>query len=237
MSRIKAVLFDLDDTLWPIVPAIERAERVLYDWLHANAPEVACEVSIESMRARRQALMASDPVYQIDLRALRRAVLAEAFQRHGGDPALVETGMDVFSRARNEVEPFDDVLPGLNTMRTRVMLGSISNGVADLDAIGLAHFFQTSIAAYHFGRAKPDRSIFLAACNTLGVAPHEAVYVGDDPLLDVVGAQRAGLRAVWMNRELHPGRAFPAQVQPDATCKDLHDLNAWLDERLQEASC
>lgn len=230
MSVIKAVLFDLDDTLWPIVPVIERAENVLYEWLKRHAPAVAREVTIEGMRQRRQELMATDPVYQLDLRALRHAVLVEAFRENGGDIAMAEQAINVFSKARNEVTPFDDVLPTLTRLRDRVTLGSISNGVADLQAIGIAHFFSTSVAAHRFGRAKPDASIFHAACEALGVAPHEAVYVGDDPLLDVQGAQNAGLQAVWMNRpELGSARPLPEDIRPHAVCTTLFELHHWLE--------
>lgn len=230
MPNIKAVLFDLDDTLWPIVPVIQRAETLMYDWLIVHAPAVAERVSIDGMRQRRQELMATDPVYQLDLRALRHAVLTEAFIATGHDTALVEQAMHVFSRARNEVTPFADVLPALSRLRQRVALGSVSNGVADLQAIGLAHFFDASIAAYRFGRAKPDAAIFHAACTALDVRPEEAVYVGDDPLLDVEGAQKAGLRAVWINRpELEPTRRLPEHVRPDAICATLHELDQWLD--------
>lgn len=229
MSVIKAVLFDLDDTLWPIVPVIRRAENILYAWLCAHAPQVAQHVSIESMRARRQELMATDPVYQLDLRRLRHAVLKEAFVRTGQDVSLVDSAMEIFSRARNEVTPFEDVVPTLSHLRDRVALGSVSNGVADLHAIGLAHFFQVSVAAHRVGYAKPDAAIFHAACTELGVAPQEAVYIGDDPLLDVEGAQKAGLRAVWMNRqELTQVRTLPAHVRPDAICTTLYELDRWL---------
>ncbi|HZW14087.1 MAG TPA: HAD family hydrolase [Noviherbaspirillum sp.] len=229
MSVIKAVLFDLDDTLWPIVPVIERAENVLYEWLKHHAPAVACQVTIEGMRQRRQELMATDPVYQLDLKALRHAVLVEAFRENGGDVAMAEKAVDVFSRARNEVTPFDDVLPTLTSLRDRVVLGSISNGVADLHVIGIAHFFSASVAAHRFGRAKPDAAIFHAACEALDVAPHEAVYVGDDPLLDVQGAQNAGLQAVWINRpELGPARPLPDNIRPHAICTTLFELEHWL---------
>jgi len=234
MHAFKAILFDLDDTLWPIVPAIERAERVLYAWLQDHAPTVADAVSIEGMRARRQALMATDPIYQIDLRRLRHAVLTEAFHAHGEDPAMVEQAMDVFSRARNEVDLFPDVVPALSAMRQCFLLGSVSNGVADLQAIGMAHYFHSSVAAYQLGCAKPDPEIFLHACAALQVAPHEAVYVGDDPHLDVAGAQGAGLAAVWLDRRLYGNRPLPPDVAPDAICSDLHELNAWLETpRLQ----
>ena len=229
MSPIKAVLFDLDDTLWPIVPVIKRAENLMFAWLAEHAPAVARRVSIDGMRARRQELMATDPVYQIDLRILRRVVLNEAFTEAGADPALIEGAMEVFSKARNEVTPFADVLPTLHRLQERVALGSVSNGVADLHAIGIAHFFRTSVAAHRMGCAKPEATIFLAACDSLGVAPEETVYVGDDPLLDVEGAQRAGLRGVWINRPgLEPVRALPAHVRPDATFTDLYELDRWL---------
>ena len=230
MSNIRAVLFDLDDTLWPIVPVIKRAEKLLYAWLKLHAPPVAQRVTIESMRERRQELMATDPVYQIDLRLLRRAVLVEAFSETGLDMRLVDEAMDVFSTARNEVTPFEDVLPALERLRGRVILGSISNGVADLHAIGMADYFQASVAAHHMGFAKPDAAIFHAACAALGVAPDEALYVGDDPFLDVEGAQKAGLRAAWINRlELGPERVLPEQICPDVVVGNLYELEKWLE--------
>lgn len=230
MSTIKAVLFDLDDTLWPIVPVIKRAETVLYEWLKVHAAPVTRRVTIESMRARRQQLMATDPIYQLDLRRLRHAVLLEAFIESGLDVRMVDQAMDVFSKARNEVTPFADVRPTLERLQGRVILGSVSNGVADLHAIGLAHFFQASIAAYRVGRAKPDAAIFQAACDAINVLPEEALYIGDDPLLDVEGAQKAGLLAAWMNRvELGPDRVLPGHVRPDVVFRDLRELEHWLE--------
>lgn len=233
MPAIKAVLFDLDDTLWPIVPVIERAENILFAWLAEHAPALTRQFTIESLRARRQALMATDPVYQLDLRRLRHAGLTEAFLSVGEDIALVDQAMAVFSRARNEVTPFDDVLPVLERLRGIVPLGSVSNGVADLEAIGLAHYFRASVAAHRVGRAKPDAAIFHAACHAIGVAPQEAVYVGDDPLLDVQGAQNAGMYAAWINRpELEPARVLPEHVRPDAICNTLFELEQWIRERI-----
>jgi HAD superfamily hydrolase (TIGR01509 family) len=237
MTSIKAVLFDLDDTLWPIMPVIDRAEIVLFDWLLGHAPAVARKFTIESLRARRLALMETNPRYALNLRQLRHEALTEAFISCAEDPAKVEQAMTVFSEARNAVTPFDDVRPGLTRLQGRFALGSVSNGVADLEAIGLAHYFQTSIAAHHFGRAKPDPSLFHAACDALNVAPGEAVYIGDDPVLDVEAAQKAGLHAVWMNRpELQPRRVLPDHVRPSAICTSLLELDQWLTGRIMETT-
>ena len=130
-------------------------------------------------------------------------------------------------QARKAVIPDDDVLPGLLKLKNRVLIGSISNGNADLRTIGLSHHFKVSVAASAFGVAKPDAAIFLAACEELGVAPEDAVYVGDDVLLDVRGAQRAGLRAVWMNRT-GSTKHMEHEVVPDAIVSDFDELLDWL---------
>jgi FMN hydrolase / 5-amino-6-(5-phospho-D-ribitylamino)uracil phosphatase len=229
-TSIKAILFDLDDTLWPIEPVIQRAEIALYDWLTAHTPQVAQQYTIEGLRTRRGILMAAEPRYRIDLWSLRHTVLTEAFLAVGEDPTKVELAMAVFSRARNTVTPFEDVLPTLKRLGNRAVLGSISNGFADLEEIGMAHHFQVSIAAHRMGCAKPDPAIFHAACDALKVSPAETVYVGDDPLLDVEGAQKAGLRGVWINRF---ERAIPDHVQPDAAFTSLYELAHWLDPWLK----
>lgn len=232
----QAILFDLDDTLWPIAPVIIEAERKLHAWLAAHAPRVALQFSIDSLRQHRLDLLAREPHFASDLGALRRAGLLTAFETAGEDGAKVEAAMTHFFAARNAVTPYEDVLPGLARLKGRIRLGTISNGNADLEVIGLAHHFEVSLAASQFGRAKPDPAIFHAACAALGVEPAAALYVGDDLLLDVAGAQRAGMRALWLNRHGASQSAAPgaAQVRPDAVCATFDEIIGWLDRQQEE---
>jgi putative hydrolase of the HAD superfamily len=223
----KAILFDLDDTLWPIAPVILRAEESVFAWLREHAPRVAERFTIESLRQARLELLARQPEFHLDLGKLRRAGLHAAFEEAGEDAAKVELAMVQYFAARNAVIPYDDVLPGLLRLKDQVLVGSISNGNADLQTIGLSHHFKVSVAAHQLGVAKPDSAIFLAACRELGVAPEDAVYVGDDVLLDVQGAQRAGLRAVWMNRT-GSTRHLEHEVVPDAIVSNFDELLDWL---------
>jgi HAD superfamily hydrolase (TIGR01549 family) len=227
MTIPRAILFDLDDTLWPIGPVIARAEEKVHAWLAANTPRVTERFSIEELRAARMALLKQQPEFHLDLGALRRAGLHAAFAEVGEDAASVEHAMQVYYQARNTVELYEDVLPALEELGTLAVVGSISNGNADLETIGLAHHFKFSLSAGAHGSAKPDPAIFLAACAALNVAPAEAVYVGDDILLDVQGAQRAGLRAVWLNRT-GSTRHLEHGVVPDAICRDFSELLEWL---------
>lgn len=48
--------------------------------------------------------------------------------------------------------------------------------------------------------AKPHPDAFLTACSAIGVQPHEALYVGDEPITDAAAAREAGLRSIWLDR-------------------------------------
>jgi len=226
--RPKAILFDLDDTLWPLAAVLAHAEQALHDWLAQHAPAVTQRFTVSALRERRAALHAAEPSLRGDVGALRRAGLADAFAEAGADAGRIDAAMAYFVAARSAVTLYDDVLPGLARLAPDYLLGSISNGNADLAVAGLASFFSVSLAAGRHGPAKPDPALFVAACAALGLAPAEVVYVGDDLQLDVVAAQAAGLRAVWLNR--HGSDAhLAAGVVPDAICADFDALLRWLD--------
>lgn len=227
---IKAITFDLDDTLWPIGPTIFEAERKLHRWLEANAPAVAGRFPVERMRELRPEAFAWAEANGTthDLRSVRRFQIGLAFERAGGDPALVPQAYEVFELARQEVRLYADVLENLVLLAARYPLAGITNGFADLGRAGLAPYFRFSLAAGVFGVAKPDPKIFHAACERLGCAPDEVLHVGDDPHYDVMGAQGAGMPAIWINRK---SASWEHARAPHGECVDLHELVRWLDAR------
>lgn len=228
--QIQAVLFDLDDTLWPVAPVIQYAEATLYQWMMFNTPEVARHYSIERMRTYREKLVKTNPRFQYDLWSLRHALLSTLFKECKVDVSKADEAMAVFADARNKVSLYDDVLPGLQALGKRVRLGSVSNGFADLNEIGLAAHFKVSLAAHRFGCAKPDPRIFTAACHALDLKPEQVMYVGDDLLLDVEGAQKVGMHGVWMNRhQLEQDKPHHAHIRPHAVVSSLHDVLALVD--------
>ena len=106
--------------------------------------------------------------------------------------------------------------------------------LADLERIGLAHHFAFQLGSREHGAAKPEASIFHAACTRLGVAPAQVLHVGDHADMDVAGAIAAGLRGCWINRDAatwtHP------QLQPDLQFDTLTGLADWLDANLDAAA-
>ena len=69
---------------------------------------------------------------------------------------------------------------------------------------------------------KPDRRLFDAAVNRLGVQPSECAYVGDRQFEDVMGSRTVGMTAIWINRQDRP--ADPDLPTPDAEIRDLMEL-------------
>jgi len=164
-----------------------------------------------SMRNLRADVASRHPGQRHDLTWLRRQALAEQFAAAGYASPPVDEALEVFFGGRNRVALYADVRPALERLRTKYRLFAVSNGNADLARCGIADLFEGHITAAAAGAAKPDARIFGLLLREAGVEPIEVLHIGDDPLADVVGATRAGMQSVWLNRE---GRAWPAQFAP-----------------------
>jgi HAD superfamily hydrolase (TIGR01549 family) len=195
-----AVTLDLDDTLWPVWPNIQAAEADLLAWLALNAPLTASRCDAAALRAERDNVLRERPDLAHDLGALRREGLRRALTAAGDDPALAEPGFEVFYAARQRVTLFDDALPALERISQRYPVMALTNGNADIERIGIGHFFKGAVSAHEVGVGKPDERIFQEACRRLSLQPHQVLHVGDDGLLDVIGALDAGMQAAWIDR-------------------------------------
>lgn len=210
MLDVRAICFDLDNTLWDVWPVILRAEREMYDFLAERYPKTVANLTIETLREVRNEVALEFPEMQHDFTFLRKQSLRKLAQLHAYPDRLVEEAFDVFMRARNEVTLYDEVLPALEALRARFRLFTASNGNADLAKIGIAHWFERSLAARDAGALKPDPALFLKTIEGTGLAVEEVAYVGDDPLMDVVGARRAGMLPIWLNRT---GAEWPSDIE------------------------
>jgi len=234
MITPRVLSLDLDDTLWHTAPVLANAERDLIDWLRSRHPEVMRDHDMESMRALRARVAARFPQQSHDMTFVRRRALIEQFSAPGprapgprapgfGDiEAAVDAAMEIFMVGRNRVVLYDDVRPALQRLRGRYRLFALSNGNADLARCGIADLFEGHVTAAAAGVAKPDAKIFTHLAHAAGVEPIEVLHVGDDPLADVVGATRAGMQSVWLNRDARP---WPAQFAPPTrTAVSLADI-------------
>ena len=102
------------------------------------------------------------------------------------------------------VRPWPDAAPLMETLKKQgYKLGLVTNGPEDFQTekakrIGLFDCFDCVLTSGAEGRAKPHPQIFAHALQLLGCDPEEAVFVGDSPVADVCGARGVGMHAVWM---------------------------------------
>lgn len=225
---IRAITIDLDDTLWPVLPALELADRAVDDYLREHWPDVARAWPIPAMRELRAQVAESRPDLAHDFTTQRKLTQQHVFASCGVADAPLGTLWEIYFATRNAVEPWPDSIPALQRLARRWPLASLTNGNADLTRIGVQAHFAHHVCSRDVGAAKPDPRIFHAAVAQFGVAAHEVLHVGDDPGLDVIGARRAGLRTAWINRR---GEAWPAELgeTPELAFRDLAELADWLE--------
>lgn len=228
---IRALTLDLDDTLWPVLPALERADQAVDAWLRQHHPDVARAWPITAMRELRARVAAERLDLAHDFTTQRQLTLRHVFDASGIAEAPIDTLWEIYFAARNQVELYPDSLPALERIAARWPLASLTNGNADLARVGIERHFAHHVCARDHGAAKPDPGIFLAAAELLGVAPADVLHVGDDPAMDVRGAREAGLRSAWINRERLP---WPRDMGPPPEL-DLPDMTALVDWLEQHA--
>jgi putative hydrolase of the HAD superfamily len=191
---IRAITLDLDDTIWPIAPAIDRAEAALDAWMVEHAPRAAQRWPLQARRALRDAVDAEHPQLAHDFTRQRLITLERMLRESGEDVTRVDAAFEAYFAARCDVEHYADSVDALHRLAARVPLAAVSNGNACLTRIGLMPLFRFQLGAREHGAAKPAASIFHAACVQLECAPSQVLHVGDDIELDVIGAANAGLR-------------------------------------------
>jgi putative hydrolase of the HAD superfamily len=211
LNHIRAICFDLDNTLWDVWPVILRAEKSMYDFLAARYPKTVANLTTEALRDARNQVAVDHPQMSHDFTFLRKQALRNLAALHGYPDVLVDEAFQVFIDARNDVALYEEVMPALTTLQARYRLFTASNGNADLQKIGIAHLFERSIAARQVGALKPDPIVFQKVIEGTDLDIGEVIYVGDDPLMDVVGSRAAGMHPIWINRD---GAIWPQDLEP-----------------------
>jgi len=232
MDDIRAITVDLDDTLWPIQPVIAAAESKLYDWLTENCPKAARHHDVDSMRELRLSIAHSEAEIAHDLGEIRRRSLVRLIVHEGGYPAhYVEQAMAEFLEHRNNVEFFSDAMPFLEQASRFFPILGITNGNADPERTGLGRLLCHHVSASDIGVAKPDTKVFLTACDYLGMPPQSVLHIGDHPVQDILGAARAGMKTVWINRN---GAIWGEAHSADHEVTSLEQVLSLLPDTLQE---
>jgi len=191
---IRAVLFDVDDTLY---------DEAMF--VRSGFAAVAEELG-------RRGVPDPDGVSELFRRVHfdegRDRVFNKAAERLGFDESWIPELVRIYREHEPELELFEEVPGLLRDLRGAYRLGCVTDGWLTTQrnkvaALGLGELVDEVVLSDEFGREfwKPHERPFLACCERLGVGPGEAIFVGDNPERDVQGARNAGLVSVRLRRE------------------------------------
>jgi putative hydrolase of the HAD superfamily len=225
MSRWRAVVFDLDDTLYP--------ER---EYVRGGFEAVARWAS-ESLGEKPQAVF--DELWAMFEAGVRRDTFDRWLQRRGRAPEAERAEMiEAYRRHRPRLAPYPDVVPALEGLHGKARLGLITEGPravqdAKLDALGLRSWFDKVVVLGEEERTdwKPSRLPFDRWLQGSEIRPETAVYLGDNPAKDFLAARRAGWASIRVRRSdgLHrQEEPLGPEARPDREISDLQSLTSIL---------
>jgi putative hydrolase of the HAD superfamily len=211
---MKAVIFDLDDTLYPYI-----------QYVHSGFAAVATYVDRHFRVPAKDAYATLRCASEVDARGSELQRLCDVYRL---DRSIVPALLRQFNAHHPQLWLTHDAAAVLgNLRRTGWRLGLLTNGDPSIqkkkvEVLGLAALIDHVVyASEHAPGGKPAREPFIEVLCRLEVAPHDAVMVGDDPVNDVDGARAVGIRTIFL---AGTGRAH--EDAADAVVHALSDVPA-----------
>jgi len=208
---IKAVFFDLYLTLVRYQPSQEELEakalkgfgiNVTHEALHH--PILTANEFIYQQIAKRPLSQRSREETMALYMEYQRIVLKEA--GIAAEEKVVLGLLGIMQQAKMDLVLFDDVPAVLDDLKKRgLKLGLISNIEKDMTAtlnkLSLSSKLDIVVTSQDAGFNKPQPEIFRYALKQAGVQPAEAVYIGDQYQVDIIGAKAAGMKGILLDRD------------------------------------
>ncbi len=229
---VSAVLLDLDDTVFDH----RHSSRSALQAVHRRHAALA-EVPFERFEHEHARILEDFHLEVLFGRIALDDARVERFRRLfevSGIAAETDVARAAAAMYREEYQAARRAVTGaaalLEALRRRARVGIVSNNVLaeqqeKLRYCELAAHVDVLIVSEETGTVKPDPAIFQVALDRLGATAAEAVMVGDSWAADVVGARRAGIRAIWFNPDARP------RPEPSTEVAELRALEP-LDEVL-----
>lgn len=192
---IKAIVFDMDDTLYPESAYVLSGFRQVANWA-----ETTLDIPAEEGYA------AFKRLFDEGVRGKTFNEWLQHFDRF--DKALIPAMVDVYRAHDPEISPFPSIPTLLARLHGRYKIGLVSDGYLEVQqrkfaALGLQEYFDAVVFSDQFGRDnwKPSSVPFVAVLEQLASNASETVYVADNVRKDFLGARRVGMYTVWLREK------------------------------------
>lgn len=223
---IKAVVFDVDDTLYDLSTPFKEACRTVF-------PEdtgLDLEGAFLASRRYSDSVYASSLSGKISMEEMYIYRFENAFRDYGKkiDAQTALFFQAVYEQKQQEIKMTEAMKKLLENLSGKMKLGIVTNGPTQhqwdkVNALGVEQWIPKEhiLISGEIGIAKPDTGIFAAELGRLDLQKEDVCYVGDSFENDIVGAKGAGWKAVWYN---HRGHEATGDVMPDYIVRTEKEL-------------
>lgn len=218
---IKAVVFDLDDTL------ISEKEYMIGGF-KAVASKISSDFNFDSFMMFLKIKQLSEKSYS--------NVFNRVLDFYGikYDLSYINELVKVYRNHDTKVQFYNDIIPIIDELRKRkIKLGIITDGyketqVNKLNQLNCSALFDSIIITDNFGREywKPHKLPYIRVSKELGVSYNEMIYIGDNPSKDFSGANELGIKTIQITRinGIYRDNAVKAGYEAKAKIYDMRDL-------------
>ncbi len=235
---IKAVLFDLDDTLYTSFGALnERSYDAVADWAGQNLgiPAAAFREQAVAWRKHYHTALHAEPESHDRILPMQSALeyfgvnpILYAQQLHNLYWDTLIAGMEL----RPGTPELLDELRGMGIQTCVCTNMMIDRQMEKIRKLGLAERFDAFVASEEAGRDKPSPRIFELCLKKCGCAPSEAIMVGDNQEHDIGGAFASGIRyGIWINWTGEPHARYDC---PHYEAADMYGVRKCIFEILKK---
>ncbi|MGW0733402.1 HAD family hydrolase [Streptomyces sp. NPDC002851] len=225
---IKAVLWDIDDTIFDYATADTEGMRAHLEaegTLDRYGTATAALTRWKRITDRHWTRFGTG---EVDFLTQRRDRVRDFLERSLTDAEADDWFHRYLAHYEAAWALFPDTVPALDALAATHRHAILSNSAAfqqerKLRTLGVRDRFEAVLCAAELGVAKPAVEAFLAACTALGLAPEEIAYVGDQPEIDARGARDAGLLGIWLDRS-GTGAQLPGGVHRITGLDELPEL-------------
>ena len=228
IEKVRAISFDLDDTLYDNFPIMRRAEKQLLAFMDEHFPQTHGKDMAFWQNIKRK-LLKGTPELAFDMGELRRRTLRTGLEQCGYQSKTLDQQVnqcfDYFYYERSNFQIDKTVIALLEELAAKVPLVAITNGNVNLKQIGIDEFFKASFHARIHQPMKPHPKMFELTRDLLNLPAKHILHVGDNLEKDVMGARNVGFATAWFacDREMILPRETVTTL-PDIQLESLAEL-------------
>jgi putative hydrolase of the HAD superfamily len=207
---IEAVVFDMDDTLYPEAEFVASGFRAVAHYL---TTEYGCRFAD-----------IYDTMMTLLEREGRRSVFPVVIERFLKSQVAIQELVQVYRQHSPRIQLFSEAESLLRSLRDSCRLGVITDGLPEVQkrkvqALNLEPRVDAIVYTWEYGKEKPHPSGFLMMAARLGVPACRTIVVGDNPEKDSRGALAAGMKSAWLSRT-----ALQEETVSDYVIRSLSEL-------------